>query len=285
MYVGLDHGTTSLRVGVIEGGSRETFSLPRERGVSSRFFEIVDRERVDLAAITYSMGDAITSIRDIRDLEDRGVRSGGGAGKQVGAGTELFDSIRDSGMETVVLPGLHRETPHLHRAFRAYSHCASGDKLAAAYRAVEGVGESELSLSDVGSNTVTVGVKGGELIGGIDAPIFSPGIEQGPLDVEAIRRIDSGRSTANEEFGRGGTGDREALTDLVAMEMAAMDTLIGGSHVLTGRLAPVIKRGVEDRLRSPVRVMDEYSSAVGCAEVARDVDGGAEEVLGFEVRL
>ncbi|MBS1263020.1 MAG: hypothetical protein MAG715_00187 [Methanonatronarchaeales archaeon] len=281
-YLGLDHGTSSIRLGLLDGDEERTFSLDRERGVSREFFETVGSYDVDLAAVTYSMGDGLTAIRPIGQVENRGVKSIGGTGKRVGAGTELFNSIRTSGLPTVVIPGLHDGSRNIHRAFRVYSHCASAEKVSVAYRALQRFGE-DLCVADVGSNTVTVAVRGGVLIGGLDASVFAPGMEQGPIDLEAIRRIDAGLSTANGEFSRGGTGDTEALVDLVAMEMRAVNLLAEGDYVITGRAAGRLREGVVSRLGEEVHLMDEWSAALGGAEIARDVDGGAETILGIGV--
>lgn len=284
MYVGVDHGTSAIRVGLLDGGEEDAFSLERREGVAEEFFDRLEPFDVELVAVTYSMGDALLSVKSIGEVEGRGIVSREGAGERVGAGTELFDAVRASNLPAVVLPGIHRRSPPVRPPFGVYSHCGSSEKVAAAYRALETFG-GDLCLSDVGSNTVTVGVVDGEVVGGIDAPIFAPGLDQGPIDVEGIRRVDSGDSTANEEFGRGGTGDVESLADLVAMEMRAVNLVVDGSYVLTGRAAGDVYGLVEERLGSDVELMDARAAALGGAQIARDVDRGAESVLGFPVEL
>ncbi len=48
-------------------------------------------------------------------------------------------------------------------------------------------------VSDVSSNTVTLLVTSGKLVGAFDACIFAPGLLHGAHDVDAIRRIDARR--------------------------------------------------------------------------------------------
>lgn len=283
MFLGIDHGTSAIRLAILDGDEVTTHSFERKRGVSTKFFEKFSPSQVELATVTYSMGDGLTAITPIGDVENRGVASRRGAGTDVGAGTELFDAIRDSGIPAVVLPGLHTDTPGLHQAFRTYSHCASAEKVAVAYRTAVETGERDFCIADIGSNTVTVAVKDGHIIGGLDATILAPGLEHGPLDVAAIRRIDAGESTANQEFSTGGTRDLDALSALVAMELRAVDTLVSGTLAITGRAAAEIHGDVEQLLASPVKMLDEWSAAVGAAEIAREVYRGAEQVLGIPV--
>ena len=62
----------------------------------------------------------------------------------------------------------------------------------------------DVIVSDVSSNTVTLLVSAGKLVGAFDACIFAPGMLHGALDVDAIRKIDSGECTANEAFQHAG---------------------------------------------------------------------------------
>jgi len=58
----------------------------------------------------------------------------------------------------------------------------------------------DVIVSDVSSNTVSLLISGGKLVGAFDACIFAPGTLHGALDVDAIRRVDAGKCTANEAF-------------------------------------------------------------------------------------
>jgi len=285
MYVGIDHGTSSIRVGLLEeGGVEDGLELERAPGVAEDVLDALSGYDIGLVAVTYSMGDALTSLKPISEVEGRGVRERTGAGEHVGAGTELFDALKSSELPAVVLPGVHQGSPNLHPSFEAYSHCASAEKVSTAYRALNRFGP-DLCVSDVGSNTVTVAVKDGVLIGGVDAPIFAPGLEQGPIDVEAIRRIDSGETSANYEFSTGGTQDVGTLAGLVAMELRAVNLLVDGKPVLAGRVAEDVRDGVEELLDSEVGLLGRWAAALGGAEIARDVDKGKDDVLGFPVEF
>ena len=79
-------------------------------------------------------------------------------------------------------------------------------------------GENDI-VSDISSNTVTLAVASGKVIGAIDACIFAPGVHHGPLDLQAIRNVDDGFQTANQAFIEAGVlkmtpyKDREELIE------------------------------------------------------------------------
>ena len=90
----------------------------------------------------------------------------------------------------------------------------------------------DLIVSDVSSNTVSLLVTGGKLVGAFDACIFAPGTLHGALDVDAIRKVDAGEWTANEAFQHAGVdfslpeGERmRAVAMFAAMECAALRLL------------------------------------------------------------
>jgi putative methanogenesis marker protein 12 len=290
VFIGIDHGTTAIR---FSSGDRE-FKVSRR---DARAFTIRDLERlgpltgIEGIALGYSMGDNFSEITPIGRLENRGVVSQAGAGEHVGGGTVVFDEVRASGIPAIAIPGLHRASPTDPR-FKAYSHQASPEKIGIAYEVSQVLGR-DFVVSDVSSNTVSILVTGGRITGAIDACIFAPGTTQGALDVNAIRRIDSGEVTANQAFMRAGVdftlpeGERgRTLALFSAMECAALRVLAPGAPVaLAGTCAPVVAREVENLLGERPAVFDEWCASRGMARISRDVFGGKREVLGIGVRM
>jgi len=290
MFIGIDHGTTSLRFSTGD----TWFKISREEAREFRWQDLgrlCPLNEIEGIALTYSMGDRITMITPIQDVENRGVVSREGAGKHVGGGTRVFDQVRQSGLPALVIPGLHRGSPTDGR-FKVYSHQASPEKIGIAYRVARDLG-SGFVVSDVSSNTVTLLVTGGRITGAFDACIFAPGLEHGALDVAAIRKIDAGEITANEAFRTAGVnhtlpeGERlPAVAMFAAMECAAMLLLSPLAGVaLAGTLAPLVADGVSVLLERPVKVYDEWSASQGLAWIARDVFSGRKEILGIGVDM
>jgi putative methanogenesis marker protein 12 len=281
MFVGIDHGTTAMRFATAGG----EFKISRE---DARDFVYTDLERlcpideIEGIAVCYSMGDGIAAITDIRKVKNRGVITREGAGEHIGGGTRVFDEIRRSGISAVVIPGIHRGSPTDER-FKVYSHQTSPEKIGIAYRITRDLGDDVIAC-DASSNTVTLLVSGGRIVGAFDACIFAPGTRHGALDVDAIRRIDRGEITANEAFLHAGI--RDNLPMFAAMECAALSLLNPQAKVaLAGSQAPVIAAEVERLLARPVRVYDEWCAARGLAMIARDVFTRRTPVLGISLDL
>ncbi|WP_292491246.1 methanogenesis marker 12 protein [Methanoculleus sp. 10] len=288
MFIGIDHGTTAMRFST---GMQE-FKVSREE---ARHFSVSDLSRlcpleeIEGIAVCYSMGDGISAITSIEKVSDRGIVSREGAGKHIGGGTRVYDQIRESGLPAVVIPGLHRASPTDPR-FKAYSHQASPEKIGILYEVVHDLG-GDVVVCDASSNTVTLLVTGGRITGAFDACIFAPGTRHGALDVDAIRRIDRGDSTANDAFLNAGVDHTmppglrvETMAMFAAMECAAMLLVNPGARVaLAGSMAPAIAPGVEALLAREVAVYDEWCAARGLARIARDVFSGATGILGLAV--
>ncbi|HIH44438.1 MAG TPA: methanogenesis marker 12 protein [Candidatus Methanoperedenaceae archaeon] len=264
-------------------------------------------EDIKMIAVTYSMGDAITDIMPIADVSNRGVRSIEGAGEKTGGGARVFDAVKSSGIPAVVIPGIHAGCD-IDERFRIFSHGASPEKVGIAYHA-HNKGSSDFVVSDISSNTVTLAVGGGRIIGAIDACIFAPGAHHGPIDLEAIRRIDAGQCTANQAFMNAGAlkrtrfksieellsnNDRESELALgtialfAAMEIESMQVLLRehgneGDVYTAGSIGEVVAGRIGRLIRRDVRSLGTWSAAVGCAEIARDVYGGANHILGIRV--
>ncbi|MFY9981853.1 MAG: methanogenesis marker 12 protein [Methanoregula sp.] len=292
MFIGIDHGTTAMRFASGTG----QFKLTREEATG---FTVADLGRlcppddIEGIALCYSMGDNFSKISAIKKIKNRGIVSREGAGKHIGGGTKVFDEIKKSGIPTVVIPGLHRGSPTDPR-FKAYSHQSSPEKVGIAFEVCHDLGD-DIIVSDASSNTVTLLVSAGKLIGAFDACIFAPGTRHGALDVDAIRRIDAGECTANEAFQQAGVnytlpeeGNLRMRTVAMfsAMECAALLLLNPRARVaLAGSLAPLIAPDVESLLDTDVAVYDEWCASRGLARIATDVFSGAEEILGLGVDL
>jgi putative methanogenesis marker protein 12 len=290
MFIGIDHGTTAMRFACKSG----QFKISRE---AARSFSHSDLEslcplgEIEGIAISYSMGDNFSAITSIQRVKNRGLVSREGAGKHIGGGTRVFDEVKKSGIPAIVVPGLHRNSPTDAR-FKAYSHQASPEKVGIAYEVCSALGE-DVIISDVSSNTVTLLVSGGKIIGAFDACIFAPGTKHGALDVDALRRIDAGECTANEAFQHAGVDysmpEHERLRTVAmfaAMECASLLLLNRKARIaLAGSLAPVIADDIRKLLCKDIAVYDEWCASRGLARIARDVFLGTTDILGIGVEL
>lgn len=309
MFLGIDHGTTAIRFAIPAGGCLE---IPRREASSLDPEEIIERikhslnfDKVELVALTYSMGDGLTKIIGIEDAANRGLIQQDGAGLHVGGGTKVFDAIKRSGWPAVILPGIHKGSD-IDPRLKVFSHGMSPEKVGLAY-GIYRKGIKSFIVSDASSNTVTFGVLNGKIIGAIDAPIFAPGLTQGPLDVEAIRNVDAGRMNANEAFTRSGIlpkmGIRsleeanvfqrkhalESLALFAAMEISAMAVLLRDLGepeprlFLAGSPASIIEIRVSELLGSKISSLGRCAAAQGCAWIAEDIFKGAGSILGINV--
>jgi putative methanogenesis marker protein 12 len=290
MFIGIDHGTTAMRF----AGDTGEFKISRE---AAKEFTIADLsgicpvDKIEGIALCYSMGDNFSAITGIKKLKNRGLVSREGAGKHIGGGTQVYDEVKKSGIPAVVIPGLHRGSPTDPR-FKVYSHQSSPEKIGIAYEVCSALGD-DVIVSDISSNTVTLLVSSGKLVGAFDACIFAPGTLHGALDVNAIRKIDAGECTANEAFQHAGVNfslpDSEriqAVAMFAAMECAALLMLNRNARVaLAGSLAPVIAPEVRALLGRDITVYDEWCASRGLVSIARDVFSGSTGILGLSVDL
>jgi putative methanogenesis marker protein 12 len=290
MYIGIDHGTMAMRF----AGESGNFKISRE---AAKEFSIEDLsqlcplDEIEGIAISYSMGDNFSSITSIDRVKNRGLVSQDGAGQHIGGGTRVFDEVAKSGIPAIVIPGLHRGSPTDPR-FKAYSHQSSPEKIGIVYEVCHAIGK-DVVVSDVSSNTVTLLVTSGKLIGAFDACIFAPGFLHGALDVDAIRRIDAGTCTANEAFQHAGVKfslpedqRMRAVAMFAAMECAALLLLNTRARVaLAGSLAPIIGSEVKGLLGQDVAIFDEWCASSGLVKIAHDVFHGSTNILGLGVDL
>jgi putative methanogenesis marker protein 12 len=203
------------------------------------------------------------------------------------------------------LPGIHRHSD-IDPRLKVFSHGMSPEKVGLAYEVYRS-GVPSFIISDASSNTVTFAVLRGQIVGAVDAPIFAPGLLQGPLDVESIRNVDAGKTTANEAFTRGGILRKlgkdkledcspeerhlalETLALFAAMEITALSVLMrdlnesNASIFLAGSPAPLIAKRVSELLTHEVKTLGRCAAGQGCAHIAKDIFMGAERILGIEV--
>jgi len=333
-YVGVTHGTTAVGCSVIDGATVSTFLVARDKRKKPRFIEllskVVEPSDVELIAMAYSMGDKICSVTPFEALNDRGVRSLKGIGDTRGTGTAVFDELMKSGMPCVAVPGLHRDCEYLEPVFRRlYSHCGAPKKVCAAYHCfgllrshTKGIGkraiEGNVIFSSISSNTVSLLIKQGKFVGGIDATAGAPGLRHGPLDVNAIRRASTTGGDANKEFFTGGIYrmagypdaeaflkalerspkkvmmEMDALLAAVAMEINGLASIAAGGKVeavaITGSIGSMtipfnFRLALADYVKWPISAFPVQSSAIGAAEMARDIVAGRRELMGIPVDL
>ena len=292
MFIGIDHGTTAIRFAT----QKKVMKIPRQDAV---FFDIqlfashFPLEKILGIALTYSMGDNFSAISSIDQLVNRGVVSQKGAGKHTGGGTKVFDTFCASDLPVIVIPGIHKNSPTDPR-FKIYSHQASPEKVGIAYYLVQKV-ESDIIMCDVSSNTVSLLIKDGKIVGGFDACLFAPGRIHGALDLEAIRAIDAGEMSANDAFLHAGTDTKcesmlsasekmKSLAMFSAMECAALRLLAPQAKIaLCGSLAKDLHAEVSFLLNQEVLVFDEWIAAKGLCMIAEAVYHGAKEIAGLHV--
>jgi putative methanogenesis marker protein 12 len=310
-----------MRFALIKGREVRTFELGRAEAAAMSEKEVlksieiefgISCEDLSLAAVTYSMGDGFSEIKDIRSLEGRGLQSTEGAGKKTGGGTRVFDAIRNSGIPAIAIPGLHLKSK-VDPRMKVFSHLTSPEKLGIAYH-IKCLGYGDFVVSDISSNTVTLAVSGGQVLGAIDACIFAPGVRHGPLDLQAIRDVDSGFQTANQAFIEAGAlkmtpfKDGEELLlaaekkeasallaldtialfaamEIISMQLLQKDYGPAGEIFLAGSVGEFryVQEQINRHLGRECKCLGKWHAAIGCAEIARDVFLGEKQVLGIDV--
>ena len=333
VFIGMDHGTTGISFCIMsdEGEVIDVFKIGREeskKGLISAKEEIlkrVDLDSIKLMAITYAMGDGISKILPTSKVKDRGILSINGAGKVTGGGTSVFSELEELNIDSIMIPGLHKNSDSLDELFRAaYSHQASPEKVSISYNAVKKTGWSNFIVADISSNSVDILIEDGKIKGAIDACLGAMGVIHGPLDLEMIRNIDENRASANECFSHAGAikiagidgkvanmkdqllenyrnGDEKAklaidtLIMTVAMEIAGLDVVCKNEIeglVLTGSIGSATEPfNFADEINKyfknkyPLKIISKDSGAIGAAQIAMDVYNGEKEILGIEVNI
>ena len=327
VFVGMDHGTTGVSFTILDNETTH-FKILREdlsAGKVSALKELskrVDLNSIDLMAITYAMGDALTAVTPIEKVKNRGIKSMEGAGKVTGGGTAVYDEIENSGIPTVVIPGIHDETTCLDERFKAaYSHHASSEKVSICYNAFRKTGFKNMIVADISSNTVTMLIEDGIIRGAMDACIGAMGTIHGPLDLKMIRDIDDGVRTANECFSRAGAvkiadvygkvshvkdeiiknylkGDEKAKLAIDTMIMTIVMEIYGLAGIAKN-IDGIILTGSTGSMQEPIDIfgaikkevehiapvvkIGERSGSVGSAQIAKAVFEGEKDILGIPI--
>lgn len=330
----MDHGTTGVSFTILspssnEGGKPAThFKIGREelsKGEVSAIAELSKRVKLDsieLMVITYAMGDGLTAIKPLELVKNRGILSIGGAGKVTGGGTAVYSEIENSDIPTLLIPGLHKKTPCLDPRFRAaYSHHASAEKISISYNAYLETGWENMIVADISSNSVTMLIQNGQIVGAMDACLGAMGIIHGPLDLEMLRDIDDGNKTANECFSNAGAvkiagintkvshaknellemfqnGDEKAELAINTMIMTiAME--IWGLVGIADQIDGIVLTGSMGAMQEPIDffgTLKEYlgnvvpvvripptSGSMGSAQIAQSIHDGKRDILGIKV--
>ena len=333
VFIGMDHGTTGISFCIMsdDGNIVDVFKIGREeskKGLVSASEELKKRVDIDsakLMAITYAMGDGINQILPTNKVKDRGILSINGAGKVTGGGTSVFSELEQLDIDSIMIPGLHKDSNSLDKLFKAaYSHQASPEKVSISYNAFKETGWSNFIVADISSNSVDILIENNKIKGAIDACLGAMGIIHGPLDLEMIRDIDENNASANDCFSHAGAvkiagidgkvanmknqlldnykkGDEKAqlaidtLIMTVAMEIAGLDVVCENEIegiVLTGSIGSSTEPfDFKDKINKyvknkyPLKVISSESGAIGAAQIAMDVYNGAKEILGIEVNI
>ncbi|MDY9924099.1 methanogenesis marker 12 protein [Methanobacterium sp.] len=328
VFVGMDHGTTGISFTVLRDPP-EHLKIGRDEVSSGEvsameeLSRIVDLDSIQLMAITYAMGDGISKITPLEQVKNRGILSIEGAGKVTGGGTAVYEEIEKSGIPTVLIPGLHQDTPSMDPCFRAaYSHHASAEKVSICYNAHLETGFKNFIVSDISSNTVSILLEDGKIRGAVDACLGSMGIVHGPLDLKMIRDIDDGLRTANQCFSRAGAvkvagidekvahakdvliekyqeGDPQAELALETMLITIAMEIWGLAGIARNEMEGVVLTGSVGSMQDPfdffgalkdevenigeVVMLPPTSGSVGSAQIAKAVFEGTVDILGIGV--
>ena len=333
VFIGMDHGTTGISFCIMSDNGEviDVFKIGREeskKGLVSASGELkkrVDIDSVKLMAITYAMGDGISEILPTENVKDRGILSINGAGKVTGGGTTVFDELEELNLDSIMIPGLHKDSESLDKLFRAaYSHQASPEKVSISYNALKETGWSNFIVGDISSNSVDILIEDGKIKGAIDACLGAMGVVHGPLDLEMLREIDENNASANDCFSHAGAikiagidgkvanmknellnnyseGDKKAklaidtLVMTVAMEIAGLDIVCENDIegiVLTGSIGSArepfdFKKEINKYFKDKynLKVISDESGAIGAAQIAMDVYNGEKEILGINVNI
>jgi len=327
----MDHGTTGISFAIMsnDGNPVESFKINREDSKAGRVSAIeelskrVNLDEIKLMAITYGMGDGISSILPIDKVKNRGILSIEGAGRITGGGTSVYTEIYKSDIPTIVIPGLHKDSPSLDPLFSAaYSHQASSEKVSISYNAFLATGWKNMIVADISSNSVNILIENGKIRGAIDACIGAMGIVHGPLDLEMIRNIDENKSTANEAFSTAGAvkianidgkvafmkdillekyenQDPDAKLAIDSLVFTVAMELLGLAGIAEKKLEGIVLTGSLGFMKNPIdfessinkylknkfdiAILPPTSGAFGSAEIAKDVYNQKKDILGIKV--
>lgn len=331
-YMGMDHGTTAISFEIIDENKEEVsyFKLNRDKLSKKEIFfkdiinDKIDIKKVKLLAMTYAMGDGISKITPIDLVKDRGIQSINGAGKVTGGGTTVYEDIMELNIPSVLIPGLHSGCEFLDDRFRAsYSHCGSPEKVSLSYYAYLKTGFKNMIIADISSNTVCILVEDGKIKGAMDACVGAMGFIHGPLDLDMIRDIDSGKKTANEAFSHAGISkiasvdsrinnvkedilekalhnDEKGLLAIRSLVMSVIMEIYGLYGIMENKIDGIVLTGSGGCMTSPINisgmikekvericpvyVLGSDSGAIGSSYIAYDIEKNkVDKIMGIDV--
>ena len=318
-YMGMDHGTTAISFEIINENKEEIayITLPRDKlsknqiSFKDTLNETINMKKIELLAMTYSMGDAIDKITPLNQVPHRGILDITGAGTVTGGGKIIYNEVEELKIPTVLIPGLHKNCEFLDKRFRAsYSHCASSEKVSISYYAYQKTGWKNMIIADISSNTVCILVENGRIKGAMDACIGAMGFIHGPLDLSMIRKIDKHEKTANECFSHAGISkiakvnskinnvkqdiinkavqkDENATLAIESLVMSVVMEIYGLYGIMEEKIDGIVLTGsggtmtdpinINQKIKTkiekiaPVKTLSPKSGALGSAYIAYDI--------------
>ncbi|MDO5851538.1 MAG: methanogenesis marker 12 protein [Methanobacteriaceae archaeon] len=332
-YLGMDHGTTAVSFTILNNKRKpiNTFSLNRRElsnkkvSFKEELKKYVNPNKIKLMGVTYGMGDKINTIQPLDKVKDKGILSINGAGKVTGGGSYVYNDIEDMNINSIIIPGLHKNSLNLDKRFRqAYSHCASSEKISLSYFAYDQTKWKNMIIADISSNTVSILVQNSKIVGAMDACIGAMGLIHGPLDLSMIRKIDSNQKTANQCFSNAGIvkllpienkitniknelvegileNDKKYIDALDTMIMTIVMEIYGlygiskniDGIVLTGSIGSMIEpinisKIIKEKIEdlAPVKILTKDSGSIGSALIAYDIlEKNKKSILGIPVTI
>ena len=317
MFLGIEHSSRDIGFAMLDRGKVKRIKL-LNRAQLARTKENVldllklDKDDIDLVGLTYSAADGINAITDIRKIDNLGQRNSDhyGFGKPVGGGTKVYNDIKSSGVEAVLIPGIHDGLACLDPYFRHYSNLCTSDKTALTYYAVDYFGKSMPNIKNfitcsIGNTIMATLIRDNALRGGS----LWLGGSYGLVDLRVLRLIAAKKLQLGDAFiynslsHRLGTDQEKASHSVKFLDMitkSALQTTFSlapfagrlDAVFLAGRYSKIetpvnvvqtIKDRVEKMLGVPVVVGGENPGAIGSALIAEKVFRGAKEVMGIPV--
>ncbi|PSP67659.1 hypothetical protein BRC85_06000 [Halobacteriales archaeon QS_1_69_70] len=208
MYVGLEHSTTGVKVGIVSDDDHVTaFRIlsdaideqsPFEDELEARF----NVDDIELAAFAYSWGNGFSQIKPLSEVENRGLRELEDLPDRIGFASDendaykaanVFDELTKMSVPSVALPGINEPHPdHMHPYFTIYSPLLSLDKIADAryaqhvFRQNETDGKHFITVN-MSSSTVSSLVPGGKVRGGFSWLALIHGWFEVPRTLDLMR--------------------------------------------------------------------------------------------------
>lgn len=322
-YIGIDHSTTAVRTNILfDDGSCESFSIEREPeqdldfSYTDRLFRYITPEEINQIAYGYSYGDGISKIKNIEDVDNRGVVDTYGLGHEIGLGTIIYDQLLESPLPCVIFPGINNNIDNLHPYFKHYRLITGADKFATARFAkyiVKKMDSKNQIKSIISANISSSSMAVYQSGDGIRGAFFWLGLVHGWGDVKTFREARKNPENLRRAYLNSGILNRkdmnfnqvyhdldESITDLLYWScIHNVHSLVPFAKkynqgpdliVLSGRL--IRSDNMSDlvsRCRrtlselGKIHISEENATAVGASLIARDVAKGESDIMGVPV--